>query len=172
MDTFIEKYISTVNKNNIFTIDIGTYISDAIFINKHTSTTIHNILETLKKKKNVTISKPTLVKTYYNNNTVCNIYKNKVINYSYTTTDSVHTQYKHIHCKLMYMNINTKPTLQSNFQYNLIEETEEIIIQYKNYFSIILTKYPNLSYGCTIKIVKPIEKKLLLENITYILDLC
>ena len=66
MDTFIEKYISTVNKNNIFTIDIGTYISDAIFINKHTSTTIHNILETLKKKKNVTISKPTLHKTYYN----------------------------------------------------------------------------------------------------------
>tara|TARA_B110000967_G_C18600207_1_gene418836 strand:- start:395 stop:607 length:213 start_codon:yes stop_codon:yes gene_type:complete len=69
------------------------------------------------------------------------------------------------------MNINTKPTLQSNFQYNVIEEKEEINIQYKNYFSIILTKYPNQSYGCSIKIIKPIEKNILLENITYILEL-
>ena len=171
MDTFIETYISTVNKNNVITIDIGTSISDAIFINKHTYNTIQNILEHLTQKKNVTISKPILVKTYRNNNTVFNIYNNKIINYSYTTTDTVNTRYNHIDCKLIYININTKPTLQSNFQYNVIEEKEEINIQYKNYFSIILTKYPNQSYGCSIKIIKPIEKNILLENITYILDL-
>ena len=51
MDTFIETYISTVNKNNVITIDIGTSISDAIFINKHTYNTIQNILEHLTQKK-------------------------------------------------------------------------------------------------------------------------
>ena len=68
MDTFIETYISTVNKNNVITIDIGTSISDAIFINKHTYNTIQNILEHLTQKKNVTNKKPIIVKTYRKNN--------------------------------------------------------------------------------------------------------
>ena len=46
-----------------------------------------------------------------------------------------------------------------------------MIFHYKNMFDIIINKFSNKTYSIKIKIQKPIEDSILLENINYIIDL-
>ena len=171
IESFIEKYISTVNKNNVISIHIGTIVSKQLFINKHRSQKINTIIRSLRSIPNVTIDPPQYIKSYCTNNTISIMYPNKVINYSYIIKDTIQLKGTHIDYTLSYIIINNKPNLNSNYNYNLIEEKEEITIHYKNYFDIILTKYSNTSYSVQLYIQKPIDKSILLENINYVLTL-
>ena len=171
IETFIQKHISTVNKNNIILINVGKIVSDHIFINKYNSKKTQAFLNSLQSISNVSVDNKQLVKTYNSNNTVFELYSKKIMNYSYKTKDTQQITYKHIDCKLTYMYIDTKPCLHSNYNYDLIEEKEIIIVHYKNLFDIHIVKYTNSTYSIHIRIYKPIEQINLLDNITTVLQL-
>ena len=117
------------------------------------------------------MDKPQIIKSYFTNNTVLDIYHNKIINYSYTSDKTIQYKYNNIHCKIIYITINNRPNLNSYYNYILIEDKEEMIFHYKNMFDIIINKFSNKTYSIKIKIQKPIEDSILLENINYIIDL-
>lgn len=171
LDTFIKNNISTINKNHNIYIDFGQIISEHIFENKHTYALINRFISSLKKMHNVTMDKPQIIKSYFTNNTVLDIYHNKIINYSYTSDKTIQYKYNNIHCKIIYITINNRPNLNSYYNYILIEDKEEMIFHYKNMFDIIINKFSNKTYSIKIKIQKPIEDSILLENINYIIDL-
>lgn len=171
LDDFIKNHISSINKNNVMTIDIGTIISKQIFMNKHQPSKIHKVIETLNHTPNVSIDSPQHIKSYFINNTILDIYPNKIMNYSYTTHNTVAFSYKHIDCKLIYMTINNKPSLNSHYEYNLIEDTEQVVIHYKNYFDIIISHLPNTTCQFQIKINKPHEQDILIQHIQDVLKL-
>ena len=171
LETFIQKHISSVNKNNIITINIGKKVSEQIFINKYNSKKTKLFLDNLKKISNVSIDTPQRIKTYFSNNNVFELYSKKIMNFSYKTEDTEELTYKHIDCKLTYMHINTKPCLHSNYNYDLIEEKELIIAHYKNIFDIHIVKYTNSTYSIHIRIFKPVDHINLLDNISTIFQL-
>ena len=84
-DDFIKENISTINKNKIMVIDVGTNVSETIFTNKHTYQKINKILATLSNNhdSSIKINKKKRVKSYFINNVVLEMYDTKINNYSY-----------------------------------------------------------------------------------------
>ena len=172
---YIKKHISKINKNNFMVIDIGKCISKTIFQNKHKNDKITTILTRLSNNStnHIKIEPKEIVKSYFINNTILEIYSDKIHNYSYKVKDTNTFNLSSIDYKISILNINNNPNLTSNYNYNLIEEHIETIIHFKNIFDIILKQFThsNTYYCFKIKIKKPIEYSLLIENINTILSL-
>ena len=174
-DDCIKENISKINKNNIMVIDIGSRVSDNIFINKHTHQKINKLISTISNNNtsSITIQTKCLVKSYFIKNIILDIYDSKINNYSYTvSTTKVYTNNNNDY-KVSILAINNNPNLTSNYNYDLIEHSIQTVVQYNNIFDIVLTQFSETDtfYRFTLKIKKPLEHALLMKEINYILSL-
>ena len=71
------------------------------------------------------------------------------------------------------LDINNSPNITSNYTYDLIESSIELIIQYKNMFEIVLKQFTEQDsfYRIALKIKKPLSYDILINELTYILSL-
>jgi|TARA_B110000208_G_C11541653_1_gene348221 hypothetical protein len=174
-DDCIKENISKINKNNIMVIDIGSRVSDAIFINKHTHHKINTIISTISNNStsSSTIHTKCLVKSYFIKNIILDIYDKKINNYSYTVSATEVCTTNNKDYKVSILAINNNPNLTSNYKYNLIEHSLQTVIQYNNIFDIVITQFTEADtfYRFTLKIKKPLEHSLVMKEINYILSL-
>jgi len=172
---FIKENISAINKNKTMVIEVGTSIDDYIFINKHTRQTINQILSTLSnnQKSSIKISKKKLVKSYFINNVILEMYDTKINNYSYHVSNTNTCSYNKNDYKISIWDINNSPNITSNYMYDMIESSIETIIQYNNILDIVLTQFTKHDsfYRVTIKIKKPLNYEMLIKELDYILSL-
>ena len=174
-DDFIKENISTINKNKIMVIDVGTNVSETIFTNKHTYQKINKILATLSNNRDssIKINKKNQVKSYFINNVVLEMYNTKINNYSYHVSKTNTRSHNTLDYKVSILDINNSPNITSNYTYDMIESSIETIIQYNNILDIVVTQFTEQDsfYRFTIKIKKPLEYIMLLKEIETILSL-
>ena len=174
-DDFIKENISTINKNKIMVIDVGTNVSETIFTNKHTYQKINKILATLSNNhdSSIKINKKKRVKSYFINNVVLEMYDTKINNYSYHVSKTNTRSHNALDYKVSILDINNSPNITSNYTYDMIESSIETIIQYNNILDIVVTQFTEQDsfYRFTIKIKKPLEYMMLLKEIETILSL-
>lgn len=170
---FIKENISKINKNNIMIIDIGSTISDSIFINKHTYQKINSFISSISSNHSIKINKKNLVKSYFKNNVIIEMYEKKINNYSYHISNTHLYNYNTNNYKVSILDINNSPNITSNYTYDLIESSIELIIQYKNMFEIVLKQFTEQDsfYRIALKIKKPLSYDILINELTYILSL-
>ena len=174
-DDFIKENISSINKNKIMVIDVGTNVSDTIFTNKHTHQKIKKILSTLyhNPESSIKIHNKKKVKSYFINNVVLEMYDTKINNYSYHVSKTNTRSHNALDYKVSILDINNSPNITSNYTYDMIESSIETIIQYNNILDIVITQFTEQDsfYRFTIKIKKPLEYTLLIKEIETILSL-
>ena len=172
---FIKENISSINKNKIMLIDLGKNISDSIFTNKHTYQNIKTIISSINSNNNcsIKINKSEIVKSYFKNNIILEVYNKKINNYSYIVSSSNTFSHNNLDYKVSIININNSPNITSNYKYNMIEKSIETIINYNNILDIIIKQYTKKDSFCRfiIKIKKPIEYDILINEINYIISL-
>jgi len=174
-DDFIKENISSINKNKIMVIDVGTNVSDTIFTNKHTHQKIKKILSTLyhNPESSIKIHNKKKVKSYFINNVVLEMYDTKINNYSYHNSNTIICSYNNNDYKVSIWDINNNPNITSNYTYDMIESSIETTVQYNNILDIVLTQFTKHDsfYRVAIKIKKPLNYEMLIKELEYILTL-
>lgn len=173
MESYLNKNISMVNKNNQIIFRLGVPICNGVFNLKFNKKTIELFLNNLSNNFNLDSSKYNKLKIYYNENSVTeiDIYLNKN-HYSYLTyNEQIFDNYciGYVHKKLNY-----DDSLVSIFNYNNIVDIELYNLDINGLFTLyIRNERPNEPEYYTIFIIikKPNNSKVIYEKIQEIVHL-
>jgi hypothetical protein len=152
MESFLNKYLSLCNKNDILVIKLGEKISDDIFKTKLTKNNIDNLLDKLYNldiKSNVKFVNDIIEYRY--NNYIIKKNKKEISYKKINIIDFLNTD------KLYLIRINLDQNdniVPCENEYEKIDKYDSMIININSNFDLIIRDYKEY-YTCSIKIKKP-----------------
>ena len=171
MNSFIQKHISIVNKNNHIVLNVGKRFTDQIFDQKLSKETIENFLQNLKNNFNPYF-KTTFENIYSTRNFNVIISRNVRKSYTYEIADSIIEDFNNYSALLKFENLlDFQEDAISINSYESIETRQILRAEINNMIHLEISEYESGYFTISIIIKKPNDYSKLVQKIKTIISL-